>query len=900
MRHLCFNKIITLLFILFASNSFALNVAFYYESKVPEEMLQLYDWIVVQSDNIDNLTVKKYGDKLFAYISVNEIHNEEINDITKRWVIGVNKSWNTPIADIRNKNYREYLLSKITTLYKKGYHNFFLDTLDSYKIIAKQSQWKEYESSLTDFIISIKTKFPNSKILLNRGFEIIDDVHSYIDGVAAESLFFGYDGQKYFSISQADRNYLIDKLNKVKSYNKPVIVIDYLKPENFNIAKNIAKDISSLGFIPYITDNDLSIIGISNIEIYKRKILIVYKSKNDIALSDAHRLIQMPLEYLGYTAEFKTPEEAVNEKYTFDKYAGIIVFPELYLIEDYEKFYKWLLGQIKTNSKILFLQYFGFPFERKYLSPFGIDVQENLSPAFENLQYSYTDPITNYEAELPEIISSSQMVSIKTGIPLIELKNSHKQIHQPIAITDWGGYALEGFLIEEFANNIKWLVNPFELLKKSLRLSEFPAPDFTTENGKRVLISHIDGDGSVSLSEIYPDKFASEVIRDEILKKYEIPIGVSFVEGEIMPYGAYPQFSKKAIEVAKSIYLLPNVEPASHSFSHPFRWLKSYSLSIQHANIPDEYSIDIPNYTFNIEREIVGSIKNLTKLSPINKPINVFSWTGDCLPPEEGLKLIYENNYLNINNGDTTITKASPFLSLVAPAGLKRGNFYQIYTGAQNENVYTNGFSENYWRYKKVIETFELTDKPYRLKPIDIYYHFYSGVKLASLNAVKDVYKWALKQDVIPLKVSEYILKVLDFYETVIARENNTWLIKTNKNLRTLRVSTNYDGYPDLKLSQGILGYYDYNGQRYIHLNGSGFYKLVFTDAIPETHYLEQANGRVIYSDNGKYKIKGYLPIDAKLVNISNCIINSNDKYFIKNDMVHFKNKEVEFQVECK
>ncbi|UOD34320.1 endo alpha-1,4 polygalactosaminidase [Deferribacteraceae bacterium V6Fe1] len=899
MKPSCFNKIIILFFIMLVSNSFALNVAFYYESNIPDEILKLYDWVVVQSDNTDNFAVTKYGDKLFAYISVNEIHNEEINDITKRWVIGVNKSWNTPIADIRNENYRAYLLSKITALYDKGYRNFFLDTLDSYKIIAKQPQWKEYEAKLADFIISIKTKFPTSKILLNRGFEIIDNVHSYIDGVAAESLFFGYDGQKYFNVSQENRNYLIDKLNKVKSYNKPVIVIDYLRPENFHLAKKVAKDIKSLGFIPYITDNDLSVIGISNLEIYKRKILIIYKSKNDIALSDAHRLIQMPLEYLGYKAEFKTPEEAVKEKYTFDKYAGIIIFSESYILEDYENFYKWVLTQINTNIKILFLQNFGFPFENKYLSSFGMDIQENLSPAFENLQYLYTDSITNYETELPEIVSSSQMVSIKSGTPLVILKNSHSQIHHPIAITDWGGYVLEEFFIKEFANNIKWLVNPFEFIKKALRLGDFPAPDFTTENGKRVLISHIDGDGSVSLSEIDPGKLASEVIRDEVLKKYEIPIGVSFVEGEIMPYGAYPQFSKKAIDVAKSIYLLPNVEPASHSFSHPFKWLTSYALSTQDAVIPDEYSIDIPNYTFDLKREIVGSIQNLSKISPQNKQIKVFYWTGDCLPPEEGLKLIYQNNYLNINNGDTSITNERPFLSLVAPAGLKRGRFYQIYTGAQNENVYTNGFSQNYWRYKKVIETFELTDKPYRLKPIDIYYHFYSGAKLASLNAVKDVYKWALKQDIIPMKVSEYILKVLDFYETVIAKEDNAWLIQTDKHLRTLRVSTNY-GYPDLKLSQGVLGFYDYNGQRYIHLNGGGFYKLVFTNATPQTPYLVQTNGRIIDSDNGRYKINGYMPIDVKLANISNCRIRTYDKYSVKNGIIHFKSKGVEFQVECK
>jgi hypothetical protein len=39
-----------------------------------------------------------------------------------------------------------------------------------------------------------------------------------------------------------------------------------------------------------------------------------------------------------------------------------------------------------------------------------------------------------------------------------------------------------------------------------------------------------------------------------------------------------------------------------------------------------------------------------------------------------------------------------------------------------------------------------MTEKPYRIKPINIYYHFYSGSKLAAFNALKEVYDWAIKQ----------------------------------------------------------------------------------------------------------------------------------------------------------
>ena len=55
-------------------------------------------------------------------------------------------------------------------------------------------------------------------------------------------------------MSKADTNWLINQLNHVKSYKLPVIVIDYLPPDESKMAIEDAKKIRELGFIPYITD----------------------------------------------------------------------------------------------------------------------------------------------------------------------------------------------------------------------------------------------------------------------------------------------------------------------------------------------------------------------------------------------------------------------------------------------------------------------------------------------------------------------------------------------------------------------------------------------------------------------------------------------------------------------
>lgn len=886
-------------------------MTFYYEKNIPEELLKLYDFVVVNPEDISKDMLKSYRKKIVAYISVGEIDEPTDIPYKKTWVLGKNKNWGSLIIDIRKKDYRKFLLNKITSLEKRGINKFFFDTLDSYQLVLKKEECKSYEKSLVNFIANVKKRFPESKIFLNRGFKIFNNVHKYINGVIAESLFRGYDGKKYYKVSEKDRKWLINKLNYVKSKNIPVYVVDYVKPNERELAKTLSEKIKKLGFIPYITNKDLSIIGISDIQIFRRKVLVIYYSKSDITDSNAHRLIQMPLEYLGYTADLKTPEQAMQLKHTVDRYAGIIVWLESDLVKNYDKFYKWILERIKNGNKVLFIDYFGFPMSNTYLKPLGITVEENKASTLSKNKIIFKDKILGFEAKVPLGISPDTLTKVTNGKPLLVLKNEKNQELHPIAITNWGGYVLENYGYVEFNNNdnhsdfsdfdvIKWVVNPFDMLKKSLRLKAFPAPDFTTENGMRILFSHIDGDGSVSLSWVYPNKFAAEVIRDEILKKYKIPIGVSFIEGEIMPYGLYPQYSEKAIKMAKSIYALKNVEPASHTFSHPFKWMKiSKYEGKDERKIPKGYNLRVPNYKFSIYREIVGSVKNLSRLCSPGKKIKVLYWSGNCKVPEKALKIAYEHHILSINGGDTYITKDQPFLSSVAPAGLKRGKYYQVYDGEQNEDVYTQGFRYNLWGYKKAIETFELTDEPRRLKPIDIYYHFYSGTKLASLNALKDVYNYALKQDVMPMKVSEYILKVLDFYKTVVGEKDGCWIIKTDKNLRTVRVPKGF-GYPDMKESKGVIGLYPYNDQLYISLDGSGDYRLKFTKEKPHQVYIRQSNARIEKVYKGRFKLKGYLPVKVVFGNFKHCKIKTKDRHRLNKNRVFFTKKEVEFKVGCK
>jgi hypothetical protein len=47
----------------------------------------------------------------------------------------------------------------------------------------------------------------------------------------------------------------------------------------------------------------------------------------------------------------------------------------------------------------------------------------------------------------------------------------------------------------------RWAIQPIAFMKAALHLQDMPSPSVTTENGRRLLMSHVDGDGFASRAE---------------------------------------------------------------------------------------------------------------------------------------------------------------------------------------------------------------------------------------------------------------------------------------------------------------------------------------------------------------------------------------------------------------
>lgn len=872
MKPLCINRHILFLLILLHTLLFAApkSALVYYGDDLSWPLAGSHDYIIVQPEHINTNThgFRTYRKQVYAYVSVGEAENDDAIEPT--WVLGKNKLWNSRVMDLSNPAYRAYLLKRIQTLRDRGFANFFFDTLDSFSLIKGDADFTrlQHEGLLT-LLRRVHQQFPGAKLILNRGFDLLPETRAFVSAVLLESYYRGLNQKLgYSAVTNKERQWLDKQLAYAKKEKIDIIVVDYMDELHSEAARKLVKKLQDKGFIPYVGDRHLLRYGDTSKQSVKREVLMLYDGKAYPAhYQGAHQLGSLPLEYMGYVPVLKDFNVFKLPEHPEDRYAGII-FWSFDPLREPTAFYRWI-QQAKTHGVYtLFFESFGTENPASDLQILDIHTQRSTSTLDDSKPILYKDSMMGYEI-LPHIQNHDLLLQPRFADPLLtyEDKNGPSTL---AAVTEWGGYAVQEASIVEVGEDNLWVADPFKLYRKTLRLPPIPVPDPTTENGRRLLFTHIDGDGIMNRAEWAPDRFSGEVIRDEILKKYPLPHSVSIVEGETAPWGLYPKLSNQLESIAKSIYALDNVEAATHTFSHPFVW----GAIDANGSLDPKYRLKVPDYTFSIDRDIGGSIDYInTRLLPPGKPrTKTIFWSGDCLPTERVLAYTYQQHFLNMNGGDTTITRDRPWLYNIAPFGIRKGDYYQIYTGAQNENVYTHEFHGPFWGFRKVIQTFEMTGSPRRFKPIDIYYHFYSGSKTASLKALKEVFDWASAQKTMPIYASEYIPKAMEFYDASIDKRDHGYGIHGLQALRTVRLDAIRFGI-DQSRSRGIAGYLSNGDSLYVSLDGSDAVEIHTDRTEREVPHLHSANGRLSRVAAHRYRLKAHVPLEFEWYCPKDCCV---------------------------
>ncbi len=560
---------------------------------------------------------------------------------------------------------------------------------------------------------------------------------------------------------------------------------------------------------------------------------------------------EMPLNHLGFTLDFVDVSKRLPTDEEMKKYPAMISWFKDNQLKDAQKFANWITRQLNNGKKLLIINEFGFEVDEKdnllpeellnkFLEAFHIsyDYNQNTNSPLLIEIIKNVPEVTEFERQLKGDLRNFQAIRPLDSNATIYLQLKRRDtgaIGDAIFKHSRGGFILSGYSSYDNPHDFqrRWKINPFIFFKEVFD-SNFPKPDVSTMNGMRLFISHIDGDGLRNLSYVDNKSSCGEMAYDRIFTRYNLPITSSVLIGDILKTGGRRE--KKLIETVQKMFELPNIEPASHGWAHPFIWKEDGR----------KVALNLFGYEFSPQNEIGNSIDYINEnLTPKDKPAKLFLWTGDCEPDYDALKYIFDHNLLNMNGGDTRLDNKYPSYAYVAPLFRHVGDLVQTYAPIANEVTYTDGWKGPFYGFRYVIETLKRTDSPMRLKPIDIYYHIFIAEYDVSIATVYEAYNWSLDQEIYSAFATDYVRAASGFITTKIKKISPlSWEILDSGDLRTIRFD-DFEGYADTTRSTGVLGSNIFQGSTYVHLNNGERSVIHLSSSPPPIPYVVKANGEI-------------------------------------------------------
>lgn len=824
------------------------DVAFYYGDEAPIGSLMAYDWAVLQKDRVSDARLdllRQAGTVPITYVSVGEMARSHrfFPELDASWRIGSNPDWDSEVLDLRQPRVRAYILDRLVDpAMERGFQGVFLDTLDSFQLVAEdETDRAAFAQAQKELIAQIRERHPEARIILNRGFHLPSPTKDMVDALAFESWLTGYDpsNDSYRQVSEADRDWLEVQLAPWREArpDMPIIAIDYA--EQGSEGRELAQRLREEGFVPWVGNGDLTRLSPTKPEQVQRHTLVMHDlASHNMDQSAAHRFAGIVLENLGLVPHYRSTQRALPQEPASDRYAGIVVWLERG--GRHAPLCSWLARQQNQGVPVVMLG--EVPTDPACRGVLG--AQNAGLPEGPITHTRHQQSVGRYEGRRLPAVTRRNLPQSPDSQPWLTLEDNRGQTFSPVYTHEGGGVAAAPFVFETGPDEDQfWLFDPFAFFAEALKAPPLPAIDTTTESGRRILTSHIDGDAFISRAEFPGNPLSAQVLKEQILERYPLPRTVSVIEAELSPQGLYPMISSEAEQLARRIFRMDNVEVASHTYSHPFFWqLLEGGRGPSLDSTLYGYFMNIPDYEGSLEREIEGSVAYINKrLAPSEKPVSVFLWSGDARPGEQALRRVREAGLHNVNGGNTRPKPHGAELTATWPDARPVGDELQVYAPVMNENVYTNEWTGPYYGFRNVIDTFRILEDKGRLKPIGIYYHFYSATKPEALSALREIYDYALSQPVTPLYLSEYAERVQTrYYSALLRDEDGAWHWRGTGQPRSVKVSR--DQYPDMASSRGVAGYHDVAGNRYIHLLGDSP-RLALRQTPPQGPYIEQANG---------------------------------------------------------
>lgn len=601
-------------------------------------------------------------------------------------------------------------------------------------------------------------------------------------------------------------------------------------------------------------------------QLVKRSVLALYDGADEASPDKTriHRMLEMPLNHLGYRVAYWDIRRGLPPVDEVGRHKAVVTwFNER--IADHAAYLVWADAAARAKVRFVVMEFIGAPFDpetlpavNRFVRHLGLNVRPVWVPPSPDSRIVTQDLDTiGFERRIDGAVPGFMVYEPVAATARAHLTVSGPSVNglrtsTPVATSSGGGFVASGFAIhyDQASQRLAWILNPFAFLAAALGPDGAPIPDATTLAGRRIYFSHIDGDAwnnpSFIRREGQPPALVSERVLDDLIRPYpDLPVSVGLIAADAdTAIGG----TVRAQNVARTMFALPQVEVASHTYTHPYDWgffasrqrerelaivaerkgdpslelIAPHAVGIDKSFLSGSAATPRANMLqpFDLDMEVRRALDASAGLAPAGKRPALYLWSGNTRPFAAAVRATRDYGVRNLNGGDGRYDSLYPSVAYLSPLSRPVDNERQIYAPNANETVYTGGWVAPFDRFTMLFETVRNTELPRRLKPWNVYYHMYSGQRAEGLAAVKGHLDAAREAPVIPLKASHYAAIADAFHEVEIVRIGpDAWRIENRGALDTLRFDAAGALIVDWTASSGVLGATSHSGALYVALD---------------------------------------------------------------------------------
>ncbi len=228
--------------------SHPINWACYYSAKIPGKPFTDYRLLVFDPDSdLPFEYLQARGTKVLAYISLGEVesYRDYYSEMkTSGLLLDPVPNWpDSNIVKFADPRWISLIKDRLVPkMIRKGYSGLFFDTIDL--IVYKEFHPQSYNANikaLVGLLKAVRKSYPDTIIMVNRGFDVLPQIAPYIDAVLAEAVYSDYDFEKknyYLNTPNIYQPIIYNLLKTRKEHNLHIFALEYW---NQNDTKGIEK-----------------------------------------------------------------------------------------------------------------------------------------------------------------------------------------------------------------------------------------------------------------------------------------------------------------------------------------------------------------------------------------------------------------------------------------------------------------------------------------------------------------------------------------------------------------------------------------------------------------------------------------------------------------------------------